>query len=135
MDETRDNFGGPAAAKLPLDQDGAVAILRLGRWMRIVGTIQMAMAGMLLLFFGLGTLGGAMMSGGLGLLIMLIPLVGLGVWLLQGLRTQAAGEQLENLAEAHDVDYLELVFVRLKTVFIIDIVVGVLFALNGGVSP
>jgi hypothetical protein len=125
MDET--------AAKLPLDEDGAVAILRLGRWMRIVGTIQMALAGMLLLFVLLGTLK-AMSAGPSALLIMLIPVLGLGVWLLQGLRTQAAGEQLNHLAEGHDVDYLELVFVRLRTVFIIDIIVAVLLGLNASFS-
>jgi hypothetical protein len=125
MDET--------AAKLPLDEDGAVAILRLGRWMRIVGTIQMALAGMLLLFVLLGTLG-AMSAGPSALLIMLIPVLGFGVWLLQGLRTQAAGEQLNHLAEGHEVDYLELVFVRLRTVFIIDIIVAVLLGLNASFS-
>jgi hypothetical protein len=134
MGETGDGFGGTPVAKLPLDDDGAVAILRLGRWMRIVGTIQIAIAGMLLLFSLLGTLGGLMAAGGLAMLVMLIPIVGLGIYLLQGLRTQAAGEQLKNLSEARDVDYLELVFVRLKTVFIIDIVVGVLWALNGSLS-
>jgi hypothetical protein len=56
------------------------------------------------------------------------------VWLLQGLRTQAAGEQLNHLAEGHDVDYLELVFVRLRTVFIIDIIVAVLLGLNASFS-
>jgi hypothetical protein len=134
MREAGDDYGGAPVAKLPLDQDGAVAILRLGRWMRIVGTIQIALAGMLLLFVLLGTLGGLMAAGGLAMLIMLIPVVGLGVWLLQGLRTQAAGEQLKNLSEAHDVDYLELVFVRLRTVFIIEIIVSLLLGLNGVLS-
>jgi hypothetical protein len=129
-----DDFGGTPAAKLPLDEDGTAAIFRLGRWLRIVGTIQIAIAGMVLLIFGLSALGTAMLAGFLGLLIMLIPLVGFGVWMLQGLRTQAAGEQLKSLAEGHEIDYLELAFVRLKTVFIIEIVVGVLFALGGGVS-
>jgi hypothetical protein len=134
MGETGWDSVGPAPAKLPLDEDGAIAILRLGRWMRIVGTIQLAIGGMMLLFVLLGTLGGLMMAGGLAILIMLIPVVGLGVWLLQGLRTQAAGEQLKNLAEAHDVDYLELVFTRLRTVFIIDVIVALLMALNGAFS-
>jgi hypothetical protein len=133
MDGLENDLGGAAAAKLPLDEDGAVAILRLGRWMRIVGTIQMALAGMLLLFVLLGTLG-AMSAGPSGLLIMLIPVLGFGVWLLQGLRTQAAGEQLNHLAEGHEVDYLEVVFVRLRTVFIIDIVIAVLLGLNASFS-
>jgi hypothetical protein len=53
------------------------------------------------------------------------------VWLLQGLRTQAAGEQLKNLAEAHDIDYLELAFTRLRIVFIIDIIIAILRLANG----
>lgn len=131
MAEFGDSFGGSAAPKLPLDQEGEDAISRLARWLRIVGTIQMAVAGMCLLFTMLALLGGAMLGGGLGMLIALIPVVGFGVWLLQGLRTQAAGEQLKNLAEAHDIDYLELAFSRLRVVFIIDIVVAVLRGANG----
>jgi fatty acid desaturase len=127
-----DPFGGPAAAKLPLDHDGAEAVSRLARWMRIVGTIQMAIAGMCLLLFSvLALIGGAMIGGAVGMLIALIPIIGFGVWLLQGLRTQAAGEQLKNLAEAHDIDYLELAFTRLRTVFIIDIIIAVLRGANG----
>lgn len=124
--------GGPAAPKLPLDQEGADAISRLARWMRIVGTIQIAMAGMCLLLFSvIALIGGAMMGGSVGMLIALIPIIGFGVWLLQGLRTQAAGEQLKNLAEARDIDYLELAFTRLRTVFVIDIIIALLRLANG----
>jgi hypothetical protein len=129
--EQDEHDAGTAVAKLPLAEDGVDTILRLGRWMRIVGTIQMAIGGMVMLFLLLGSLGGAMVGGVTGLLIMLIPVVGVGVWLLQGLRTQAAGEQLKNLGEAHEVDYLELVFVRLRTVFILDIIVALALGANG----
>jgi hypothetical protein len=121
-----------ADLKLPLDHDGSDAITRLARWMRIVGTIQIALAGMcLLLWSALALIGGAMLGGAVGMLVALIPIIGFGVWLLQGLRTQAAGEQLKNLAEAHDIDYLELAFTRLRTVFIIDIIIAVLRLANG----
>jgi hypothetical protein len=123
--------GGTSGAKLPLAEEGADAIARLARWMRIVGTIQMAMAGMFLLFLLLFTFGGTMLGGITGLLIMLIPVVGVAVWLMQALRIQAAGEQLKNLAEGHEIDYLELAFVRLKTVFIFDLVVGLLLLAYG----
>jgi fatty acid desaturase len=127
-----DPWGGPAAAKLPLDQEGADAISRLARWMRIVGTIQIAIAGMCLVIFSLlGLVGGAMLGGAAGMLIALIPIIGFGVWLLQGLRTQAAGEQLKNLAEARDIDYLELAFSRLRVVLIIDIIIAVLRGADG----
>lgn len=131
MSEDDSGEGGTSGAKLPLTEDGTDAIQRLGRWMRIVGTIQMAIAGMALLFFLLFTVGGTMAAGITGMLLMLIPVVGFAVWLMQGLRIQAAGEQLKNLAEGHDVDYLELAFVRLKTVFIFDLVIGLLFLANG----
>jgi hypothetical protein len=134
-ESSADPFGGLAAPKLPLDQDGADVISRVARWMRVVGTIQMALAGMCLLLFSLITLvGGAMLGGGFGMLIVLIPIIGFGVWLLQGLRTQAAGEQLKNLAEAHDIDYLELAFSRLRVVFIIDIIIAVLRGARGRAS-
>lgn len=121
-----------ADLKLPLDHDGTEAISRLARWLRIVGTIQIALAGMCLLLFSVFALiGGAMLGGSVGMLITLIPIIGFGVWLLQGLRTQAAGEQLKNLAEAHDIDYLELAFTRLRIVFIIDIIIAVLRLANG----
>jgi fatty acid desaturase len=131
-DPNGDPHGGLATPRLPLDQDGADAISRLARWMRIVGTIQMAFAGMCLLVFSLLALvGGAMLGGGMGMLLALIPIIGFGVWLLQGLRTQAAGEQLKNLAESHEIDYLELAFTRLRVVFIIDIIIAVLRLANG----
>jgi hypothetical protein len=121
-----------ADLKLPLDHDGTEAISRLARWLRIVGTIQIALAGMCLLLFSVFALiGGAMLGGSVGMLITLIPIIGFGVWLLQGLRTQAAGEQLKNLAEAHDIDYLELAFTRLRIVFIIDIIIALLRLANG----
>jgi fatty acid desaturase len=121
-----------ADSKLPLDHDGTEATSRLARWLRIVGTIQIALAGMCLLVWTVLTLiGGAMLGGSIGMLVALIPIIGFGVWLLQGLRTQAAGEQLKNLAEAHDIDYLELAFTRLRIVFIIDIIIAILRLANG----
>jgi hypothetical protein len=133
MSEYHDS-GGTSGAKLPLTPEGADAIQRLGRWMRIVGTIQMALCGMALLILLLGTFGGAMAAGLTGLLIMLLPIVAVVAWLMQGLRTQTAGEQLKNLAEGHDIDYLELAFVRLKAVFVLDIVVGLVLAASGMLS-
>jgi hypothetical protein len=122
----------PSGTKLPLDEQEANAIQRLGRWMRIVGTIQLAVTGMILLFLLLGFSCG-FMAGGLSGAALLIPVVFLSmaaVALLQGLRIQAAGEQFKNLADEHDVDYLELAFARLKTVFVIDVVIGGLLVLS-----
>jgi hypothetical protein len=125
---------GTTLPKLPLDAEGEGAVQRLGRWMRVVGTIQLALMGMLLLFLLMGFVCGfaaaGVLGGGVALLVSLIPVVIAAVFLLQGLRTQEAGEQIKNLADEHDIDYLELAFVRLKTVFIIDIVVGVLLTLG-----
>lgn len=131
MSEFGDELSGTSGAKLPLTDEGTDVVQRLGRWMRIAGTIQMAISGMFLLWLLLFTVGGAMSLGIVALLIMLIPVVAVGVWLVQGLRIQAAGEQLENLADSSEIDYLELAFVRLKTVFILDIVFGLAVAANG----
>lgn len=123
-------------AKLPLSEPEANAIQRLGRWMRVVGTIQLALSGMgllmLLLAFSCGFLAGDM--GGGALLVPVVVLAMVSVALLQGLRIQAAGEQFKNLAEERDIDYLEIAFTRLKTVFVIDVVIGVLLGvmLAGG---
>ena len=100
----------------------------------MVGTIQLAFSGMALLIlmmsFGCGALAGPML-GGVVLLTAAIPVAVAAVFLLQGLRLQAAGEQFKNLADEHDVDYLELAFGRLKTVYIIDIIIGALLLLRG----
>lgn len=120
----------PPGAKLPLDLPEANAVQRLGRWMRVVGTIQMAMAGMFLLLLLLIFAPGLMTGGGAELLASAVFIALAAVALLQGLRIQAAGEQFKNLADERDVDYLELAFARLKTVFIIDAVIGALLVLE-----
>lgn len=120
--------GGPERAKLPFDESEMNAVQRLGRWMRIVGTIQLAFAGMALFIFGLtvacGTVGGG--APGLGPLLLLAIA---GAFLFQALRIQAAGEQLKNLADEGELDYLELAFVRLKTVYVLDLVLAPLIGL------
>src|SRR5690606_13917563 len=107
----------------------ANAVQRLGRWMRVVGTIQLAISGLLLVIFGLFVACGAMLGGGLGLFALLF-LAGVAVWLLQALRIQAAGEQFKNLADERDAVYVELAFARLMTVYIVDVVIGLLFGLS-----
>ena len=125
----------PTGAKLPLDEQEGNAVQRLGRWMRVVGTIQLALSGMALLIFGLifscGFLDGGM---GAAMIIPAVMLAMVAVLLLQGLRIQAAGEQFKNLADERDLDYLEIAFARLKTVFVIDVVIGALLVvlLAGG---
>jgi hypothetical protein len=114
--------------KLPLDDSEAQAVQRLGKWMRIVGTIQLAMAGMLLLLLGLGMACGAVLGDMSLAAVFMLGLV--AAFLLQALRIQAAGEQFKNLADERDADYLELAFDRLKTVYIVDVVIVVLI---GGV--
>ncbi|HVI03084.1 MAG TPA: hypothetical protein VM869_30520 [Enhygromyxa sp.] len=113
--------------KLPLTDLEANAIQRLGRWMRVVGTIQLALSGMalllLLLAFSCGFVAGDM---GAAMLVPVVLLAMVSVALMQGLRIQAAGEQFKNLAEEREIDYLEIAFTRLKTVFVVDVVIGVL---------
>jgi hypothetical protein len=119
--------------KVPLDMPAADAVQRLGKWIRVVGTIQLAFSGMalllLMLSFGCGALAGPAMGAAV-LLAAVIPVAIAAVFLLQGLRLQAAGEQFKNLADEHDLDYLELAFTRLKTVYVIDIIIGALMLMR-----
>lgn len=120
------------APKLPIDDGQAEAVQQLGKWMRVVGTIQLAIAGMMLLFLSMQLACGALALevGAAVLFVAVLPVGIAAVFLLQALRIQAAGEQFKNLADERDLDYLELAFVRLKTVFLIDVVVAVLFGFN-----
>jgi hypothetical protein len=124
-----DDAAGPTGAKLPLTEPQADAVQRLGRWMRVVGTIQLAFSGMALLVLLLGFSCGLVAGGGAAMLVPVVMIAMVSVALLQGLRIQAAGEQFKNLAEERDIDYLEIAFMRLKTVFIIDTVIGALLAI------
>jgi hypothetical protein len=125
----------PPSPKVPLDTSDEEAVQRLGRWMRVVGSIQLAFSalGLAIVLFWLscGVLAaGPMGGGGMVLLLALIPAAAVAVFLVQSLRIQAAGEQFKNLGDEHDVDYLELAFARLKTVYIIDVVLGVLVLIS-----
>ena len=113
-------------ATLPFDESEMNAVQRLGRWMRIVGTIQLALAGMALVIYGSLVACGSLAGGGMDLAVVVVLAI-VAAYLLQALRIQAAGEQLKTLADEGDVDYLELAFGRLKTVYIIDIVLAILF--------
>jgi hypothetical protein len=118
--------------KLPLDDQDASAVQRLGRWMRVVGTIQLAISGMFLLFLLLGFSCGVMAGGHeepAAMLVSVVMIALFGVVLYQGLRIQAAGEQFKNLADEREVDYLEIAFTRLKTVFVLDLIIGPLLSI------
>ena len=121
---------GAIGAKLPLSDDELGVVSRLGRWMRIVGSIQLALAGLALVFLLLTAACGVALGGPRGMGMAMIPMVILftiaGAFLLHSLRTQEAGEQLGNLANEHETDFLEFAFQRLKTVYVIEIVVGAL---------
>ncbi|MFV8750679.1 hypothetical protein ACNOYE_09005 [Nannocystaceae bacterium ST9] len=118
-----------SGTKIPLDDEGRLAVERLARWLRIVGSAQLGIASvslaLLMLVVGCGLMAGGV-GGGLVMLTSMIPLVIVGVFVLQALRTQAAGEQFGELANERDVDNLEFGFTRLRTVFVIDVVVGAL---------
>ncbi len=125
---------GSTPAKLPLDLEGQAVVHKLARWLRISGALQLAVAGVFLVLLMM-TVGCGLVLGGPGfgfvaMLVTVIPLVVVAAYLLQGLRTQAAGEQFNNLAGEGDLDYLELGFARLKVVFIIDLIIGVLMLLG-----
>lgn len=58
--------------KLPLTEPQADAVQRLGRWMRIVGTIQLALMGMGLVILMLGFSCGLVVGAGAELIVPLI---------------------------------------------------------------
>jgi hypothetical protein len=101
--------------------------------MRIVGTIQLAGSGLalvlLLITSGCGVLLGGPKGAPAAFVAALIPLAMVLGFLYLSLRIQQAGEQLENLAEEGDADFLELAFVRLKTVYSLELGIGLLYAL------
>jgi len=123
------------ADKLPLGPDGTAVVQRLASWIRIVGMIQLAFCCLLLalLFMssGCGLLMGGFRGAGLTvLLVTVIPFVILSAFVLLSLRLLQAGDQLKNLADEGDPDFLEFAFLRLKTVYIIEAIVGALMLIN-----
>jgi fatty acid desaturase len=125
--------GAPNSTKLPLDEDGREVVQRLARWLRITGSAQLGIASILLALLAMVLACGMMaggLAGGVAMIASLIPLVIVGVFVLQALRTQAAGEQFGEVANESDVDSLEFGFARLRTVFIIDVIIGALLLLN-----
>ncbi|EDM77464.1 hypothetical protein PPSIR1_24809 [Plesiocystis pacifica SIR-1] len=116
---------------MDLDEEAVGLVERLGKWLRVTGSIQLALGsiGLVLMFLtmGCGMLAAGLEGAGLAMLITLLPFAFVAVYVLQGLRTQTAGEQFKNLALEPDVDYLELAFARLKVVFLIDVILGALY--------
>lgn len=122
------------ASKLPLGPDGIAVVQRLGKWIRIVGSIQLAFCCLLLALLamssGCGLVMGGLKAGFTVLLATIIPFAILTAFVLLSLRLLQAGDQLKNLADEGDPDFLEFAFTRLKTVYIIESIVGALMFVN-----
>jgi hypothetical protein len=116
--------------KLPLEDEGQQVVERFARWLRIAGGAQLALACVALalvgLTFGCGLMAAGLPGGPAAMLAGLIPVVIVGVFVLQAMRMQIAGEQFAEVASEGDLGSLEFGFARLRTVFIIDLVVGAL---------
>lgn len=124
---TDDPFPPASETRLALDDEAVRTTDKLGRWLRVTGTIQLALSGLAVLFASLTLacgLGETLDAGVIAMLLLLIPMIIIAAYLLQGLRIQAAGEQFANLAQELHPDYLELAFSRLHTVFVIELVIG-----------
>jgi hypothetical protein len=125
-----DTFGAdPSQPQQPLALDAeAISITqRLARWLKISGSIQLAFAAMALAILGMSSVCALTVASPGQMLAVVIPLALVATFLLQGLRMQAAGEQFENLANELHADYLELAFGRLRTVFVIELVIASLW--------
>lgn len=106
----------------------------LGKWMRIVGIFQACLAGIAFVLFGLGALSAVFNFGALDPrnIVVLLLLGMLAMLFRQALMLQSAADHLTDLSgepeDAHD--HLNLAFTRLRVVFVIDLVIGVLLLLR-----
>jgi hypothetical protein len=116
--------------------------LVLGKWMRIVGIFQACIAGLAFAFIGFGAITtifevGLFETAVLLVLVLVVLLLGMLAMLFrQALLLQSAADHLIDLsaepADAHD--HLNLAFSRLRPVFVIDLVIGVLMLVRNGLS-
>lgn len=125
-----DSFEASAGQPLALDPEAVSITTRLARWLKITGSIQLAFAGLALAVIGMSTACGMLSGDLLAMLGLAVPIAIAATFLLQALRIQAAGEQFDNLANELHVDYLELAFGRLRTVFAVELVIASLWLLR-----
>lgn len=106
----------------------------LAKWMRIVGMFQAGLAGLAFLYSGIASITGVFTRGifTAGSIIMLLLLVSLGILFRQALLLLAAADHLADIGgepeDAHD--HLNLAFTRLRPVFVIDLLIGLLMLVS-----
>jgi len=106
----------------------------LAKWMRIVGMFQAGLAGLAFLYSGIVSITGVFTLGifSAGSIIMLLLLAALGILFRQALLLLAAADHLADIGgepeDAHD--HLNLAFTRLRPVFVIDLVIGLLMLVS-----
>lgn len=108
----------------------------LAKWMQIVGVLQTCCAGLGFALLSCSAVG-MMTSDRIPATLLLIPVILLvmcAVLVRQGLLLQSAADHLKSLGEEPDDahDHLQLAFSRLRTMFAIDVAVGVLLLLRNG---
>jgi hypothetical protein len=110
---------------------------KLAKWMRIVGIFQACLAGLAFVLFGIGAISVLIRLGPLHVenIVLLLLLGMLAMLFRQALLLQSAADHLTDLGgepeDAHD--HLNLAFSRLRPVFVIDLVIGVLMLVRNGV--
>ncbi|MBK6918830.1 MAG: hypothetical protein IPH07_15670 [Deltaproteobacteria bacterium] len=110
---------------------------RLARWMRLVGLVQAACAGLALaiMVVSAGVFVQLRYDGADGL-VLAMWVVMLLLLFRQGLGLQSAAEHLIDIGEEADDahDHLQLAFSRLRSVFVLDLALGVLMLVRNAVA-
>jgi hypothetical protein len=107
----------------------------LAKWMRIVGIFQACLAGLAFVLMGIGAITAIIAYPTALANIVVVLLLGMLAMLFrQALLLQSAADHLTDIGgepdDAHD--HLNLAFSRLRPVFIIDLVIGVLMLVRNG---
>ncbi len=107
----------------------------LAKWMRIVGIFQACLAALAFVLMGIGALTAIIAYPTAPANIVVVLLLGMLAMLFrQALLLQSAADHLTDIGgepdDAHD--HLNLAFSRLRPVFIIDLVIGVLMLVRNG---
>lgn len=108
----------------------------LAKWMQIVGILQTCCAGLAFALLSCSAVA-LVTSARVPTAVVIIPLIMLvmcGILVRQGLLLQSAADHLKGLGDEPDDahDHLQLAFMRLRTMFAIDVALGVLLLLRNG---
>lgn len=129
MDDDDDR---PGLARVDFSDDEERSLGRLASALGLVGTLQIVLSGLALV---LVLIGFVMTLGNLSAALLLLSVLGVvyvGLPIFQGMLLREAGEALDKVAgsDEDDQEYLGSLFRRLRTVFVLELVLTVLHILK-----